>query len=328
MTVSDPVDPALPDQPQASLRVELLGKIVGAQFDIESAIAELSRSGASTAALADQLVALGRLQQQIAVAGPSTLQALRAEIVATVAATQAATQLGRATTDKADAASLADAAAASRDQVAGVMRDMHKFDPYLQFASAYEETAYRQREAERRAIIAAEQAKGTPTGDLNAAGAAVGQMADAKAHGAGDSPEFQQRWDELVKTTENLRAAARAKGIPTEEFDNHLREDLRRILKSKGLSDAEIDARFAANPDPLDAVKAYVAGDEDLSEVSRSARKAIGTDAAVAKDASTDDRTMDDAMAKLRTSGVVAAIASEGYDNGVAARPVQGGRQL
>ncbi|MEI9927610.1 MAG: hypothetical protein WDN44_07765 [Sphingomonas sp.] len=74
-------------------------------------------------------------------------------------------------------------------------------------------------------------------------------MADAKAHGA-SGPEFDKRWSDLVTATDHLREQVRASGGSTKEFDDHLREDLRRILKSKGLSDTQIDAQFAAHPDP------------------------------------------------------------------------------
>jgi hypothetical protein len=50
---------------------------------------------------------------------------------------------------------LVEAASASRQQVTALMQDMHRFDPYLHFASRDDGDAYRNREAERRTYIKA-----------------------------------------------------------------------------------------------------------------------------------------------------------------------------
>ena len=250
--------PTLSVDPEASLRAELLGQIAAEQFDVESAITEVMRSGADVSALANQAQLLQQLQKQIGSAGATTLIGLRAEIASAVATTQAVTQQARsivATAAQAAAEALGAASANSRATVSAIMRDMHRFDPYLHFASAEDEAEYRRREAETRRYIDAQHAKGTPEGNLNAAGAAIGQMADAKAHGAGDSPEFESRNAALVKTADQLREALRATGSSTKEFDDRLRADTHIILRSKGMSQAEIDAHLAAHAgNPIDGI--------------------------------------------------------------------------
>jgi hypothetical protein len=89
-------------------------------------------------------------------------------------------------------------------------------------------------------------------------------MLDAHAHGAGDSPEWQPRWNELTETIERQRAAMKAAGQSTEEYDRNIKKDVRRFLKDEQhLSDSEIDARLAGAADPLDVVKPYLKGDKD-----------------------------------------------------------------
>jgi hypothetical protein len=259
VTVSEG-QPTLSVDPEASLRAELLGTIAGAQFDIDNAIAELARSGADASALTNQRQSLQQLQKQVGSASFATLAGLRAEIAGAVATTQTLAEQSRAiatTAGHSAAEALATASANSRFAVTSIMRDMHRFDPYLRFESAEDEAAYRKREAERLACINAQHAKGTPEGNLNAAGAAVGQLADAKAHGAGNSPEFERWSNELANTTTTLRDAARQSGISTEEFDRNVTADYRRISKAQGLSDAEISARLATHDG--DALRAMAA---------------------------------------------------------------------
>ena len=64
------------------------------------------------------------------------------------------------------------------------------------------------------------------------AGATVAQLADAEAHGAGNSPEFKQRRRELVESTIALRNQMHADGQSTDEFDQRLEADLRRIAEA------------------------------------------------------------------------------------------------
>jgi len=251
------------DEPNASIRAELVGQLVAAQFDLEAAIADLMRDGAPASDVISSRTQLGSviaLRQQVAGADVKSLAAMRSDIATVVAASQSAAQQARTSSDMAAASNIANIAQNARATVNETMRGMKDFEPYLHFANAQDEAEYRHREEERRAYIAAEQAKGTPQGDLNASGAAVGQMADAAAHGAVQSPEFQQRWDKLTASTEALRAQLVRDGKDVSELDAHMREDLRRIMRSKGIPDTKIDALLAAHRDnPLDAMKEFVA---------------------------------------------------------------------
>ena len=318
MTVSEG-RPTQSEDRQASLRAELLGQIAAAQFDLEAVIADLTRDGAPAAALLDsrsQLSALTALSRQMGSVSGAALAEMRAEIASLVATSQSTAQQARtAAASKPDAAELIGRAQEVRAHVNEVMRGMKDFDPYLRFENERDEAEYRRREAENRAYIAAQQAKGTPEGDLNAAGAAVGQMADAHAHGAGDSPEFKKRWDELVASTEKLREEAKANGVSTEEFDNRLREDLRRILKSKGLSDAQIDAQLAAHADPLEAVKASIASESELSALERTAERGAPNFTAPVKAEQKDE--VRDIFASLAAKGVSLSPAPDVPQHGV-----------
>jgi hypothetical protein len=150
-------------------------------------------------------------------------------------------------------------------------------------------------------------------------------MVDAKAHGA-SGPEFDKRWNELVTTTERLREAAKANGVSTEEFDCRLREDLRRILKSKGLSGAQIDAQFAAYPNPLEAAKGFVQGDDDTRQIGaaavRDARNITPSSITSATPVSpTSELDPSDAIANLQRAGVTAdaaPVAGQSFDHGIA----------
>lgn len=238
----------------------MIGKLAIAQFDLENALAELSRNGASTGPLETQLHNLSAAMRQVGAAGSAALASLRSDVAAIVTQSGAVAQQARTTATSAQSADAAELASAARDQVNAVMRGMKDFDPYLQFDNAEAEADYRRREGERRAYIEEQQAKGTPEGDLNAAGAAMGQMADAGAHGAAASPDFDRRWNALADSTQRLRDQLVREGKDVSEFDNRLREDLRQIMRAKGKSDAEIDALLAAHPEnPMDAMRAFVA---------------------------------------------------------------------
>jgi hypothetical protein len=87
----------------------------------------------------------------------------------------------------------------------------------------------------------------------------MGQMADAGAHGAGNSPEFDRRWTALADSTQRLRDQLIRDGKDVSEFDDRLRDDLRQIMRAKGKADAEIDALLAAHPgNPIDAMRAFI----------------------------------------------------------------------
>ena len=312
MTDSEPHHPPL-DDAQASLRAELLDQLLASQSAIEAALADFAGADPTVREqLRAQLSTISGLRQQIGTASIATLNSLQTQVMALAGIASAAANEAQASAQTGSSSPMGMALYASnvRQEVNAVMAGMKDFDRYLQFDPGDTEADYRQREAERRAYIAAQQAKHTPEGDLNASGAAIGQMADAKAHGAGDSPEFQQRWDKLVTSTEVLRAEIVRNGGSTKEFDERLRNEMRRVLKSKGLSDAQIDAQFAAHPDnPLEAAKAYVS-ERDLETIVRST-PAVETAPQPAKPVPLVT-SAEDAMAKFRAAGIVTAEHSPG----------------
>lgn len=262
------------------------------------------------------------MRKQLVGADTKSLIAMRGDIAAVVASCQSAAQQARAAVADENASNIANAAQGARSAVNDVMRGMKDFEPYLHFANAQDEADYRRREEERRARIAEEQAKGTPQGDLNASGAAVGQMADAAAHGAGDSPEFQRRWDKLTASTEALRTQLIREGKDVSEFDKHLREDLRAIMRAKGVPDTQIDALLAAHRDnPMDAMKEFVAeqkgviSEREITDLTRKAQayKEEAAEKTTAARATGPARPTDipaaalDAMADLKALGTSVA---------------------
>ena len=305
--------------PQA-LRTELIGRAAGIHLQLEKLIGALRASGVPVPPDADsQLTDILVVQREIALARPADLPALTRQVSAMIAATAATVQQAQTASAQVAAATLADAAEASHHAVQSAMDYTRGLT--LRFTSDEDERGYRDREAERAAYIAAQHARHTPEGDLNASGATVGQMVDARAHGAG-GPEFEKHWNELVETTAKLRDAVHARGDSTKEFDDRLRADLRRVMKSKGLSDAEIDARFAANPDPLEAAKAYVS-DEDVQHVKQKVGDSVlPTEKAEVANATPPPSSpaSSDPYAKLRSAGVaVSEPTGTDYVHGVTA---------
>ena len=274
-------------------RYEMRDQLNDAQRDVDVAMLELQNGGADAAVLSQlraQAQHLVKLQRALTDAGSAGLGDLKSSVAAAVATSATLVVQARdvaATAKGADSAGILATSAAARRQVEDLSRDIYErkiFDPYLKFGTAEEEEAYRRREAEAKAYIDAEMAKGTPEGDLNAAGAAQGQMLDAAAHGAADSPEFKERWEALEKTAREQREAVRAAGGSTEEYDKRLEQSVRRFLKSKGLSDKEIDERIAAaGDDTLQAVKPYLENERDAlsldKEVGDASRRATSDEA-------------------------------------------------
>jgi hypothetical protein len=179
------------------LRAELLGRVVAAQFDLERAIANLIRSGASTAFAQNELGALGKLQRQIGSANPVTLATLSGTVAAAIASAQDVNRQAAtlAIGNDPDAANtlIAVAGAKARAAVQEDMRDIYDrkvLDPYLRFASTADEEAYRRHEEETRRAIEKALAERTPEGDLRAAKLLRDQLLDAKEHGADASPDF------------------------------------------------------------------------------------------------------------------------------------------
>jgi hypothetical protein len=158
------------------------------------------------------LQGLSQLQQRIANAGPGDLISIRAEVAASVAATQALAQQTQPGTTAFQSAQLAlyEASAAADRSVRDFTRDFYErriFDPYLKFASAADEEAYRQREAERQREIEKARAEHTPEGELRAVNLSIDQLDDAGAHGADRSPEFKPHKDALLKSRDALTRA-------------------------------------------------------------------------------------------------------------------------
>lgn len=310
----------MPDDPQASLRAELLGQIVGARFAIEGAIAELARSGGNTAGVQNQMQALAQLQRSIGTASLSDLAAMRGEIAAAVTQTHAVIEQGRAASGgvDADSAALTNLASRAQTQAASFMRDLRQYDDLLHFDSEEQERAYRQREEDYRKRHEAGLAQGGPEGALQASGAAFSQSVDLAAHGASADPALMRRVDELAASTAALRAGIIRDGGDVSKFDADMRADLRAIMKSKGKTDAEIDTLLAAHPEnPIDAMKAFVAGqnsaitERDLQTLDTSIRRAVPATAVVESN-QVDDRRKSDAIAKL--AGLKMADHPEGED--------------
>jgi hypothetical protein len=305
--------------------------------DIQRALGSLTGAGALQARLtgvaAQTSAAISQLNQVLG--GPaSTLH--RADLMAlesVVHSSEATALVTEATAHAAEAArtrAVVTTSAATRDEVKSLEQDMfeHKiFDAYLHFSSPEDEAAYREREAEAHKYIDQQLARGTPEGDLNAGGGLQGQMLDAHAHGAGDSPDFMPRWNALAEKTQRQRTAMRAAGQSTEEYDRNLKASVRRFLKDEAhLSDAEIDKRLAEVADPLDAVKPYLKDDKEsrhLEKMTTTMAVAAHTAAsALPRVVASDDTpteapttiTVDAVTAKLKAAGVqMSDTASTGH---------------
>ncbi len=262
----------LPLDPQASLRTELVGQLAAAQLALEAAIAELSRSGADStlvAASRTQLASLIGLRQQIGTTTGAALADLRAEVTAAVTAAAIATQQAQSADSAAAAAiasTLANAAVESRSVVQSAMRDMHRFDSYLRFASAEDEETYRRREAETRRAIEAELAKHTLQGDLTANALALRQLNDAGAHGADASPEFAATRERLTNSYSTLRQSMIASGQTTETQD--------RIASGNKVPAEPQPAPSTASGKRSDPVSPTPSRDSDLGDVLATLRAA------------------------------------------------------
>lgn len=217
-TVSyDPNRQAKSPDAEASLRHELSSKISAAQTELEVRLTDLLNSlatasnGLAITQAEAQLRGLALLQKRIDRADPASLSAMRAEIAASVAATQSFVQQVQSagTGATADKVSLEQASEAARGSVTDFMHayyDERKFDRYLQFASKQDEEEYRKREEERHREIAKAMAEHTPEGDLRAARLSVEQIKDAGVHGADKSRDYQPTLDGLRKNADNLQA--------------------------------------------------------------------------------------------------------------------------
>lgn len=156
-----------------------------------------------------QLAELRCVQERLA-SGSIGVSVLRREVASSIAAATAITTHTRAFASS--QAQRADDVArtaheAARQNVAAFADDFYErriFDPYLRFASADEEAAYRRRESERQLAMATALAANTPEGTLQANRLAIAQLHDAGAFGADASPEYASRLAGLKATANAL----------------------------------------------------------------------------------------------------------------------------
>lgn len=322
----------------------MVGRLVVAQFDLETAIAALTRNGGDAATAQTQLQNITQLRNQIGTASTTALAALRSEIVAAVAQSQSAVQEARTVASGggvADGGTVAGLANRAREQASSFMRDVRQYDDLLQFDSDADRDAYRQREDERRKRYEAEAAKGTPEGTLNANGTALGQMADLAAHGGSDDPALMRRMDELAASTAALRDKIVRDGGDVSKFDEDMRADLRSIMRSKGIPNDHIDALLAEHKDnPINAMKAFVAerqgnlSEREINDLDSRVKERIADSAAPSQSQARSEMSPSptvttaalDAVADLKAMGIVATDhdADAAPAHGVAAQVTSG----
>lgn len=158
--------------------------------------------------------------------------------------------------------------AVSRREIQSFMDDLftrRPFDPYLHFDSEQEREEYERRRKEREQEINQHLAEGTPEGNLHALTTAQGQMLDDAAHGAADSPEFQQKWDELMDKIRRQKEAMQAAGMKKNDIDRMINTDLRHELERIGRPAAEIE-QIMAHPEPMQAAKEQLSRHEGSVE--------------------------------------------------------------
>ncbi len=192
-------------------------RIGNAQAEIAASLAQLAGNPAALALAETQLQGLTALQNRVAQAHGSGLTSIRNEVVAVAAAAQMAAQQARAASASSGGLTVQMAADAARRAVQSFMDDYYEkkiFDPYLRFASAEDEDAYRRREAERREAIEKALAEGTPEGLLRANRLAEEQLRDAGAHGADQSPDYAPMFDRIRGTRTDLETAIAADAAP------------------------------------------------------------------------------------------------------------------
>lgn len=184
-------------------------------------------------ALETQLGDLFGAQQRLA-QGTLSATTLRGEIASIIAAATSIAQYALVTAGsqaQQSEGALRAASGEARMAVAAFVDDVYErkiFDPYLRFASADEEAAYRAREADRRRGIETALTDDTPRGNLSALRLANDQMLDASAHGASASPQFEPLRQTLLAREAELQAqverqeAAAARAPRTQTNDDPL----------------------------------------------------------------------------------------------------------
>jgi hypothetical protein len=254
-----------------------VAQVSGAQAQLEANIEDLRRAavaGGDAASLAQaegQLAGLGKLQRRLEQAGPGALAAIRAEVVAFVAASQATASLVRtsAATAQSTEAALHVAQAEARRTVADFTRDFYErkvFDGDLKFASAEDERAYREREEKFRREIEKARAEGTPEGDLRALQLAKAQLLDAGAHGADQNPAYAPMLSGITTASRDLEAA-----IPTKQAASRIEVATAAPAESAPVElPADVLAAFRANSlttsEPVDIAHGVTARDQTGSQ--------------------------------------------------------------
>jgi hypothetical protein len=262
MTVSEG-QPTLSVDPEASLRAELTGAIAAAQIDVANAIAELARSGADSAVLSNQGQALHQLQRTVGSANLGSLLALRSDVsIAAASASALANQMVTTATNAAAANANLSLAQRARANIEALGRDLFEkrvLDPYLQFASAEDEEAYRKRERERDEARMRALELRTPEGDRRANELIQDQLRDAGAHGADRSRDFANMVQQAKFVTADLQTAQQPqenvtarpsvdaiKGEQPTISDDGL-GDILASLKAAGVTTPAIQAREAGH---------------------------------------------------------------------------------
>jgi hypothetical protein len=240
MTVSEG-QATFPLDPEASLRAELTGAIAAAQIDIANAIAELARSGADSAALANQGQALQQLQRTVGSANLGGLLALRGDVAATASsATNLANQAIATATSAAAANANLTPAQQARASIEALSHDLFEkkvLDPYLEFNSPENEVAYRKREAERDEARKRALALGTPEGDRRATEIVRDQLLDAGAHGADRSPDFAGMMQRANAATADLQLSPQTKEQSSNTSEVQPAKGAERLEPDDGLGD-------------------------------------------------------------------------------------------
>ncbi len=197
-----------------------------------------------------QLQFIRALQRRVEQTGGASLASLRAEITAAISAGQSVAQATASAEARAHSAEAIHAASeAAHREVSSFVHDFYdrkEFDPYLRFASAQDEEEYRKREAERRAAIEKEQAKGTPEGNRSALNLSIEQMEDAGAHGADQSDAFRERLRRMKESRTNLESAME-NPVATKPAPPLVDQDLLATLKEAGVTVADQDASGTAS---------------------------------------------------------------------------------
>ncbi len=255
--------PTLSVDPEASLRAELTSAIAAAQIDIANAIAELARSGADASALTNQSFALQQLQSKVGSANLGSLLALRSDVtIAATNATALANQAVSTATNAAAANANLSPAQRARANIEALGRDLFEkrvLDPYLQFASAEDEEAYRKRERERDEARMRALELRTPEGDRRANELIQDQLRDAGAHGADRSRDYADMVQQAKFVTADLQTTQQPqknvtarpsvdviKGEQPTISDDGL-GDILASLKAAGVTTPAIQAREAGH---------------------------------------------------------------------------------